>query len=36
VMRGDGGIDQIAPRPLEPRQGAILVHAREPAVADDV
>ena len=36
VMRGDGGIDQIAAQPPQPRQGAILVRAREPAVADDV
>ena len=36
VMRGDGGIDQIAAQPPEPRQRAILVRAGEPAVADDV
>jgi hypothetical protein len=36
VVRGDGGIDQIAAQPPEPRQGAVLVGAREPAVADDV
>jgi hypothetical protein len=36
VMRGDGGIDQTAPQPPDPRQGTILVRAREPAVADDV
>ena len=36
MMRGDGGIDQIAAQPPQPRQRAILVRAREPAVADDV
>src|SRR5271157_1896477 len=36
VMGVDGGIDQIAPQAPEPRQGAILVRAGEPAVADDV
>ena len=36
VMRVDGGIDQIAAQPPEPRQRAILVRAGEPAVADDV
>ena len=36
VMRGDGRIDQIAAQPPEPRQRAILVRAREPAVADHV
>ena len=36
VMRGDGGIDQIAAQPPEPRQGAILVRAGEPAVADNI
>ena len=36
VMRVDGGIDQIAPQPPEPRQRAILVRAREPAVADNI
>ena len=36
VMRGDGGIDQVAAEPPEPRQGAILVRARQPAVADHV
>jgi hypothetical protein len=34
VMRGDGGIDQIAPQPPEPRQCAILVSAGKPAVSD--
>ena len=32
VMRGDGGIDQIAAQPAETRQCAILVGASEPAV----
>ena len=36
VMRGDGGVDQIATQPPQPRQRAILVRAREPAVADHV
>ena len=36
VMRGDGGIDQIAPQSPEPRQRAFLVGAGEPAVADDI
>jgi hypothetical protein len=36
VMRVDGRIDQIAAEPPEPRQGAILVRSREPAVADHV
>ena len=36
VMRSDRGIDQIAAQPAQPRQGAILVRSREPAVADDI
>jgi hypothetical protein len=36
AMRGDSGIDQIAAQPAEPRQRAILVRAREPAIADHV
>ncbi len=36
VVRVDGGIDQVAAQPPEPRQGAILVRSREPAVADDI
>ena len=36
MMRGDGGIDQIAAQAPKPRQGAILVGAGEPAVADHV
>ena len=30
------GIDQVAPKRPEAREGAILVRSREPAVADDV
>ena len=36
VMRGDGGIDQIAAQRPQPRQCAILIHAREPAVANNI
>ena len=36
AMRGDGGIDQIAAKPPEARQRAILVGAGEPAIADHV
>ena len=36
AMRGDGGIDQIAAQPPQPRERAILVRAGEPAVADDI
>ena len=36
MVRVDGGIDQIAAQPPEPRQGAILVRAGEPAVADHI
>jgi hypothetical protein len=36
MMRGDGGVDQIAAQPPQPRQGTILVRAREPAVTDDI
>ena len=36
VMGGDGGVDQIAAQPPKPRQGAVLVRAGEPTVADDV
>ena len=36
MMRGDGGIDQIAPEAPEARQRAILVRADEPAVADNI
>ena len=34
VMRVDGGIDEIAAQPPQPRQGAILIGPGEPAVAD--
>ena len=36
VMRVDGGIDQIAAQPAKPRQRAILIRSREPAVANDI
>ena len=36
VMRGDGGIDQIAAQRAEPRQCAILVGASKPAVSDHI
>ena len=36
VMRADGGINQIAAQPPEPRQRAVLVRARETAIADDI
>ena len=36
VMHGDGRIDQIAAQRPQPRQGAILVRAGEPAVADHI
>jgi hypothetical protein len=36
MMRGDRGINQIAAQPPQPRRGTILVHASEPAVADDI
>src|SRR5208337_2891886 len=36
MMRGDGGIDEIAAKPAEPRKRAILIRSREPAVTDDV
>ena len=36
VMSGDGRVDQIAAQPAEARQGAVLVRAGEPAVADHV
>ena len=34
MMRGDGGIDQIAPQPAQSRKGAILIGASKPAVSD--
>ena len=36
VMQGDGRIDQVAAQRPEPRQDAILVRAREPAVTDNI
>ena len=36
VMRGDGGIDKIAPQPAQPRQCAILVCAGKSAVPDHI
>ncbi len=36
VMDGDGRIDQVAAQSPEPRERALLVRAREPAVADHV
>ncbi len=36
VMGGDGGIDQIAPKPLQLRERPVLVGAGETAVADHV
>jgi hypothetical protein len=36
VMGGDGGIDEVAAQPPEPRQGPLLVRAGQPAEADHV
>ena len=36
VMHGDGRIDQVAAQRPQPRQGAILVGAGEPAVSDHI
>jgi hypothetical protein len=36
MMRVDGGVDQVAAQPPQPRQGAILIRPREPAVADNI
>ena len=36
VMGVNGGIDQIAAQPPQPRQCAILIRPREPTVADDI
>ena len=36
MMHRDGRINQIAAQRPEPRQNAILVRAREPAIADDI
>jgi hypothetical protein len=36
VMQGDGRVDQVAAERTQPRQNAILVRSREPAIADDI
>jgi hypothetical protein len=36
VVGGDGGVDEIAAQPPQPRQRAILVRSRKTAVSDDV
>jgi hypothetical protein len=36
AMHGDGRVDQVAPQRAEPRERAILIGAREPAVADHI
>ena len=36
MMRGDGGVNQIAAQRPQPRQRALLVRPSEPAVADDI
>ena len=36
VVDGDGGVEQIAAQRPQPRQNAILVRSREPAVADNI
>ena len=36
VMDGDGRVDQVAAQSPEPRKRALLVRAREPAVADHI
>ena len=36
MMRGDGGIDQIAPQPTQPRQRPLLVGASKLAVSGDI
>ncbi len=36
VVNGDSRIDQVATQRPEPRQNAILVRSREPAVADNI
>ena len=35
-MGGDGGVDQVAAQAPKPRQGAVLIGAGEPAVADHI
>ena len=36
VMRGNGGIDQVAAQPSKTRQRAVLVRPGEPGVADHI
>ena len=36
VMHGDGRVDEVAAQRPKPRERALLVRAREPAVADHV
>ena len=36
TVGGDGGVDQVAAEPPQPRKGAVLVRPGEPAVADHV
>ena len=36
VMEGDGRIDQVAAKRPKPRQDAILVRPREPAITDNI
>jgi hypothetical protein len=36
MMGVDGGIDEIAAQPPQPRQGAILIRPREPGVTDNI
>ena len=36
MMGGDRGIDQIAAQPPQAREGALLLRARKPRVADDI
>ena len=36
MMKGDGRVDQVAAQRPQPRERALLVRAREPAVADNV
>src|SRR5271165_5450490 len=36
VMHGDGWVDEVTANRPQPRQRAVFVHVREPAVADHV
>jgi hypothetical protein len=36
MMRGDGGVDQVAPQAPKARERAILIRSREPAIADHI